>query len=53
MFPGYGHTDIAAILKMVKNTGYSEYASFECFNLPSLETVLNETGAWVQKMREL
>ena len=53
MFPGYGHTDIAAILKMVKNTGYSEYASFEGFNLPSLETVLNETGAWVQKMREL
>ena len=53
MFPGYGHTDIAAILKMVKNTGYSEYAYFEFFNLPSLETVLNETGAWVQKMREL
>ncbi len=53
MFPGYGHTDFAAILKAVKDTGYTEYCSFECLNLPSLETVLKETGPWVQQMRKL
>ena len=53
MFPGYGHMDIPAILKYVKGTGYAEYASFECFNLPSVETVLKETGAWVDSIRKL
>lgn len=53
MFPGYGHTDIAGILKKLKESGYSEYCSFECFNQPSLDVVLRETGPWVQKMREV
>jgi sugar phosphate isomerase/epimerase len=53
MFPGYGHTDFDGILKAVCNSGYSEYCSFECFNLPSLETVLKKTGPWVDHIRSL
>ncbi|MCI8454464.1 MAG: sugar phosphate isomerase/epimerase [Lachnospiraceae bacterium] len=53
MFPGYGHTDFAAVLKEVKESGFSDYCSFECLNLPSLETVLGETGTWVSRMRAL
>ena len=52
-FPGYGHTDFKRILKYVKDTGYQEYCSFECLNLPSLDTVLEKTGPWVQSIREL
>lgn len=53
MFPGYGHTDFETIFKCLKKNGFSEYCSFECFNLPSLDVVLRDTGSWVQKMREL
>lgn len=53
MFPGYGHTDFKAILKMVKETGYQDYCSFECLNKPALDIVLNETGEWVKAMRAL
>lgn len=53
MFPGYGHTDFKSILKMVKNTGYEDYCSFECLNQPELDIVLNETGEWVKAMRAL
>lgn len=53
MFPGYGHMDFETILKCVKESGYSEYCSFECFNLPSLEVVLSETESWVDRMKNL
>lgn len=53
MFPGYGHTDFAKILKYVKDKGYGDYCSFECLNQPSLDVVLGETGAWVKSMRNL
>ena len=53
MFPGYGHTDFETIIKAVKDSGFQEYCSFECFNRPSLDVVLHETGAWVEKMRAL
>ena len=52
-FPGYGHTDFAKILKAVKDSGYQEYCSFECLNLPSVDAVLCETGTWVERMRAL
>lgn len=52
-FPGYGHTDMAGVLKYVKDSGYTEYASFECFNLPSVQTVLEKTGPWVASIRAL
>ena len=50
-FPGYGHTDFDAIFGKLKAVGFSEYASFEHFNLPSRETVLQKTGRWVASMR--
>lgn len=53
MFPGYGHTDFTMILKEIKNTGFKEYCSFECLNLPSRNIVLEQTGTWVEKMRNL
>lgn len=53
MFPGYGHIDFPSVLKAVKDSGYNQYCSFECFNRPSLQTVLSETAGWVQAMREL
>ena len=52
-FPGYGHTDFPGIFRQLYATGFTEYASFEHFNLPSREAVLKETGPWVQAMREL
>lgn len=51
MFPGYGHTNFEKIFRTVKQSGYNEYASFECFNKPSLEIVLKNTGKWVDKIR--
>ena len=53
MFPEYGHTDFAAILKEVKIAGFKEYCSFECLNLPSRSVVLEQTRTWVEKMRNL
>lgn len=53
MFPGYGHTDFAGVLKAVKESGYSQYCSFECLNQPSVEIILKDTAAWVRSMREL
>lgn len=53
MFPGYGHTDFAGVLKAVKDSGFSDYCSFECLNRPSVEVILRDTGKWVQGMREL
>lgn len=53
MFPGYGHIDFAAVLKAIKDTGYTQYCSFECLNLPSVDVIMNETADWVQAMREL
>lgn len=53
MFPGYGHTDLHAVLRTVKDAGFEGYSSFECLNLPSRETVCRETGPWVAKMRQL
>lgn len=53
MFPGYGHMDMKGILKAIKESGYTGYASFECLNLPDRETVLRETGHWVDSIRQL
>lgn len=52
-FPGYGHLDFEAIFKKLKQTEFDGFASFECFNLPSRETVVNEAGEFITKMRSL
>lgn len=53
MFPGYGHLDFEMIIRHLKETGYEDYISFECLNLPSLEVVRTESRKFVKKMREL
>lgn len=52
-FPGYGHLDLEGIMRMIRDSGYREYISFECFNLPSVEAVRAGTAAWVAQMRRL
>lgn len=51
MFPGYGHTDFEKIVKKLKKAGFSDYMSYECLNLPSVELVRQESGAFVRKLR--
>lgn len=53
MFPGYGHIDFFSVVKELKKTNYQEYLSFECLNQPSLAVVRNESGRWIQTLREL
>ena len=52
-FPGYGHTDFAPIFKGIAQTGFQEYASFECFNKPTKDIVLAQTGPWVDSIRRM
>lgn len=53
MFPGYGHIDFAGIIGHLKTLGYQEYVSFECFNLPDLEVVRNESKNFIKEMRQI
>lgn len=52
-FPGFGHLDFEAVFRKLKQTEFDGFASFECLNLPSKETVINEAGRFVEKMRNL
>ena len=52
-FPGYGRLDFNEIVCKLKSSGFAEYMSFECLNLPSLELVKKEAGPFVAKMRML
>lgn len=51
MFPGYGHIDFERIVEKLGNAGFQEYMSFECMNLPTVESVRREAGLFVRKMR--
>ena len=53
MFPGYGHIDFEAITRKLAATGFDQYMSFECFNQPTLELVREESGRFIQKLREI
>lgn len=52
-FPGYGHIDFDGVYKMLKARGYSEYCSFECNNLPSVEAVRTNAGPFIRHLRAL
>ncbi|MBQ8054436.1 MAG: sugar phosphate isomerase/epimerase [Lachnospiraceae bacterium] len=52
-FPGFGHTDMDAVFRLLYNAGFEEYASFECLNKPSRDIVLEETASWVRHIRGL
>ncbi len=53
MFPGYGHTDFAQIAALLKAAGFNGYMSFECFNRPSLEVVLKQSGPFIDSIRAI
>ena len=52
-FPGYGHIDFEGVYQMLKARGYSDYCSFECNNLPSVEAVRTNAGPFIQRLRSL
>ena len=51
--PGYGHIMFEGIIQKLKTMQYKEYLSFECLNLPDLETVRKESGSIIRKFRGL
>lgn len=53
MFPGYGHIDFVKIMKYLKKSGFKEYVSFECLNLPNLDAVRNESKRFIKEMRQI
>lgn len=53
MFPGYGHTDFKALGKLLINSNFNEYLSFECFNKPSLDVVLKNSSTFISNMKSL
>ena len=53
MFPGYGHTNFRELYQRIKSSGFDEYMSFECLNLPSLEVVINNSGKFIQELRKI
>jgi sugar phosphate isomerase/epimerase len=50
-FPGYGRIDFNRIYDKLKKTGFDGYISFECLNLPSAETVITESAAFIGRLR--
>lgn len=52
MFPGYGHIDFIAIAKKLAVSGFDQYMSYECLNRPSVEVVRQESGAFINKLRD-
>jgi sugar phosphate isomerase/epimerase len=50
-FPGYGHLDFSFIYDQLQKTGFDGYISFECMNLPSARTVIDEAPAFIAKLR--
>lgn len=52
-FPGYGHLDFERVFRKLKQVDFDGFASFECFNLPSRETVIKEAGSLIAKLRSL
>ena len=52
-FPGYGHIDFVEVFRKLKEINFDSFASFECFNLPSKDTVIRQAGPFIEKMRIL
>lgn len=50
-FPGYGHLDFNFIYDQLQKAGFEGYISFECLNRPSVQTVIDESGAFISKLR--
>lgn len=48
MFPGYGHLDFGEIFRGLRRVGFEGYCSFECLNLPDVQTVRCQAGAFIR-----
>ncbi|MFA6505710.1 MAG: sugar phosphate isomerase/epimerase family protein [Treponemataceae bacterium] len=51
-FPGYGHIDFHAVYDKLKSTGFKDYMSFECFNLPSAQEVKDGSRDFIGDLRK-
>ncbi|WP_411705930.1 sugar phosphate isomerase/epimerase family protein [Edaphovirga cremea] len=52
-FPGYGHLDFDAIYRQLQQAGYQGAISLECLCKPSAQTVIDEAGQFIQRLRQL
>jgi len=51
-FPGWGHIDFGAIYDKLRKVGYNEYLSLECLNLPSVQTVREQSANFIARLRK-
>lgn len=52
-FPGYGHLPIDEIYRTLKNSGYHHAVSLECLCAPSTQTLIEEAGPLITRLRGL
>lgn len=52
-FPGYGHLPIDDIYRALKQSGYHHAVSLECLCAPSVDTLLEEAGPLIARLRRL
>ncbi|CNI94890.1 sugar phosphate isomerase/epimerase family protein [Yersinia vastinensis] len=52
-FPGYGHLSFDDIYRQLLHCGYQGAISLECLNRPSAEVVIEESGPFIQRLRQL
>ena len=50
-FPGYGKIDIKAIYKKLLTEGYNGYMSFEFFNVPDVQTVIDGAAGFLHMLK--
>lgn len=52
-FPGYGHLPVDDIYRALKRAGYDHAVSLECLCFPSTQTLIEEAGPLIARLREL
>ncbi|MBG6246252.1 hypothetical protein CS369_18580 [Candidatus Symbiopectobacterium sp. 'North America'] len=52
-FPGYGHLPFDDIYCQLRQSHYQGAISLECLCRPSTQTVINESGPFIQRLRQL
>lgn len=51
-FPGYGHLPLEAIIAALRQAGYQGAVSLECLCRPSAQTVIDEAGSLLARLRQ-
>ncbi|ATM87290.1 TPA: sugar phosphate isomerase/epimerase family protein [Yersinia enterocolitica] len=52
-FPGYGHLSFDDIYRQLQFSGYQGAISLECLNQPSSQVVIDESGPFIRRLRQL